>query len=43
MDGCKELAIRYPVGTPSESECAKAATEKAMAKVHQLEAAPAKK
>src|SRR5579863_6672293 len=27
---CKELAKRYPVGTPSESECAKAATDKAM-------------
>jgi len=27
---CKELAKRYPDGTPSEAECAKAAAEKAM-------------
>lgn len=27
---CKELVRRYPDGTPSESECVKAATDKAM-------------
>jgi hypothetical protein len=27
---CKELAKRYPNGTPSEAECAKAAADKAM-------------
>ena len=27
---CKELAKRYPNGTPSDAECAKAAADKAM-------------
>jgi len=31
---CKELAKRYPVGTPSEAECAKAAADKAMVVVN---------
>lgn len=43
MDACKELGSRYPGATPSDAECAKAATDKAMAKVHELEAAAAKK
>jgi UrcA family protein len=30
---CKELSTRYPTGTPSETECAKAAVAKTMAKV----------
>jgi hypothetical protein len=42
MDACKELAGRYPIGTPNASECAKAATKEAMAMVHQLEGAAAK-
>jgi hypothetical protein len=32
----------YPDSTPSDFECAKAATGKAMGKVHALEAAAAK-
>ena len=43
MDACKELGNRYPGATPSDAECAKAATDKAMAKVHELEAGAAKK
>jgi len=46
VDACKELASRYPLETPSawnDTECAKAATNKAMVKVRQLEAAAAKK
>jgi UrcA family protein len=31
---CKELTTRYPTGTPSEAECAKAAVAKTMAKVN---------
>lgn len=34
---CHDLGQRYPNSTPSDDECAKAATDKAMAKVHQLE------
>ena len=33
---CKELAKRYPDGTPSDAECVKAATDKAMVKVNEL-------
>ncbi len=43
MDACKELSGRYKIGTPSDSECAKVAIDKAMAKVRQLETAAAKK
>jgi UrcA family protein len=31
---CKELGRRYPNGSPSEAECAKAATDKAMVVVN---------
>jgi hypothetical protein len=31
---CKELGNRYPNGTPSEAECAKAAADKAMVVVN---------
>jgi UrcA family protein len=31
---CKELSTRYPTGTPSETDCAKAAVAKTMAKVN---------
>ncbi len=31
---CRELVIRYPSGTPSEAECAKAAAAKAMVVVN---------
>lgn len=43
MEACKELGTRYPGATPSDAACAKAATDKAMVKVHELEAAAAKK
>ncbi len=43
MDACRELSGRYKIGTPSDPQCAEAATRKAMAKLHQLEAAAAKK
>jgi hypothetical protein len=31
---CKELVKRYPDGTPSEEECVKTATDKAMVVVN---------
>jgi UrcA family protein len=40
---CEELGQRYPGSTPSDAQCAKEATDKAMAKVRQLEDAAAKK
>jgi UrcA family protein len=40
---CKELSHQYPEAAPKEAECVKAATDKAMVKVHELEAAAAKK
>ncbi|HXZ60738.1 MAG TPA: UrcA family protein [Steroidobacteraceae bacterium] len=40
---CEELGRRYPGSTPSNAECAKQATDKAMAKVRQLEDAASKK
>ncbi|HXY96855.1 MAG TPA: UrcA family protein [Steroidobacteraceae bacterium] len=40
---CQELGKRYPSSTPSDTECARAATDKAMVKVHQLEDAATKK
>jgi UrcA family protein len=33
---CKELAIRYPNGTPSEAQCAKTATKDALATVRNI-------
>ncbi len=39
---CQELTHLYPDAMPDEITCAKAATEKAMVKVHALEAAAAK-
>ncbi len=40
---CKELSRQFPlVTTPTDAECAKAASEKAMVKVHELAAAAAK-
>jgi UrcA family protein len=39
---CKELGKQYPHSTPSDQDCAKAATANAMVKVHELEAAAAK-
>jgi UrcA family protein len=42
---CKEITAQRPLlqFTTSEAECAKAAADKAMVKVHELEAAAAKK
>jgi len=40
---CKEIGRQYPDSTPGDAECAKAAADKAMVKVHELEAAAAKK
>jgi UrcA family protein len=36
---CKELAIRYPDGTPSEAQCAKTAAKDALATVRKIVAA----
>ena len=36
---CKELGRRYPDATPSDALCAKSASEKAMVRVRELEAA----
>jgi len=43
LAACQEIGRQYPDSTPNDAECAKAATEKAMAKVHELEAAAAKR
>ncbi len=43
-DACKELSRQYPLLTsPSDIECARHATDKAMVKVKELETAAAKK
>ena len=39
---CKEISSRYPNATPSDPECAKAAADQAMVKVHELVAAAQK-
>jgi UrcA family protein len=43
MTVCKELGKQYPDSTPNDADCAKAATDKAMVKVRELESAAAKK
>ncbi|HEY3653906.1 MAG TPA: UrcA family protein [Steroidobacteraceae bacterium] len=40
---CKELATRYPDGTPSEAQCAKTAAKDALATVRKIVAAAAKR
>jgi UrcA family protein len=40
---CKELARQYPVATPQDNDCAKAAAAKAMVQVNAMLAAAAKK
>ena len=40
---CQEISRQYPEAIPSQSECAKSATDKAMVRVHELEAAADKK
>jgi len=39
---CKELSRQYPESTPSDADCAKNATDKAMVKVNELIAAAKK-
>ena len=43
MRACKEITRQYPDATPADAECAKAAEDKAMVRVRELEAAAAKK
>ncbi len=43
MEACQELGKRYPVSTETDAQCAKAATDKAMAQVHKVEDAATKK
>ena len=43
LAACKELGRQYPDSVPKDAECAKAASEKAMVKAHELEAAAASK
>jgi len=43
MEACKELSKRYPISASSDAQCAKAATDKAMTQVRQLEDAATKK
>jgi UrcA family protein len=40
---CKELGRQYPDSLPTDADCTKAATDKAMVKVNELLAAAAKK
>jgi len=42
LAACKELGRQYPDSKPGDAECAKAAADKAMVKVHQIIQAPAK-
>ena len=42
LAACKELGRQYPDSKPGDAECAKAAADKAMVKVHQIVQAPAK-
>ncbi|MGO8974132.1 MAG: UrcA family protein [Steroidobacteraceae bacterium] len=39
---CKEIFKQYPEATPPQADCVKAATDKAMARAHELEATAAK-
>lgn len=43
MKACSELSRQYPIADQTDAECAKAATDKAMVKVHELAAAAASK
>jgi UrcA family protein len=43
MVACQQLGRQFTLTTPSDSECARAATNRAMAQVQQLEAAASKK
>ena len=43
MAACKELGRQFPDATPSDADCAKIATNKAMAQIEKLEATASKK
>ncbi|MGO9424026.1 MAG: UrcA family protein [Steroidobacteraceae bacterium] len=43
LAACKEIGRQYPHSTPSDEDCAKAAADKAMVKVHELVAEARKK
>ena len=43
MAACKELGRQFPDATPSDADCAKIATNKAMAQIEKLEASASKK
>jgi UrcA family protein len=43
LAACKEIGRQYPDSAPSEADCAKAATDKALMKVNELAAAASKK
>jgi UrcA family protein len=42
MAACQEISRRFHNATPGDAECARQATERAMAQVHQVEDAAAK-
>ena len=42
MAACKEIGVKYRDATPSEAECAKAASDKAMIQVHEMVASAEK-
>jgi hypothetical protein len=42
MAACRQITGQLHNATPNEAECARQATEKAMAQVHQVEAGAAK-
>ena len=42
MAACQQLGRQFRLSTPSDAECARQATERAMAQVHQVEDAAAK-
>ncbi|HMK85883.1 MAG TPA: UrcA family protein [Steroidobacteraceae bacterium] len=39
MAACKEIGAKYPNSTPNDDDCAASATNKAMVKAHEMEAA----
>jgi UrcA family protein len=43
QQACKEIGRQYPQSTPADAECAKAASAKAMVRVHELVNTAAKK
>ncbi len=43
LKACKELSRQYPISAQSDADCAKAAVDKTMVKVHELATAAASK